>query len=157
MGGDEDERNLALAADELVLQLGPVHARYGGVEDQTTGAPKSAGLQERFGGREGLALQAERPQQIRQRLANGFIIVDHRYELTRRHHAFLDSGTAPAPATSGSSPSSAPAGSEVVTGMEKERVRPRPSLASAQMRPPWASMMERLIERPTPMPSGLVV
>ena len=34
---------------------------------------------------------------------------------------------------------------------------PGPALAEAQIRPPWASMMERQIERPMPMPFALVV
>ena len=38
-----------------------------------------------------------------------------------------------------------------------QNVAPKPSVASAQSRPPWLWMMDRLIERPIPVPSGLVV
>jgi len=36
-------------------------------------------------------------------------------------------------------------------------VMPGPSSRIAQIRPPWASMIEREIESPIPMPSGFVV
>jgi hypothetical protein len=36
-------------------------------------------------------------------------------------------------------------------------VVPRPALGVALRRPPWSSMMERLMARPIPMPSGLLV
>lgn len=42
-------------------------------------------------------------------------------------------------------------------GRVKENVAPGPSLGSAQSRPPWASMIERLIANPKPMPCGFVV
>jgi hypothetical protein len=34
---------------------------------------------------------------------------------------------------------------------------PGPSSRIAQIRPPWASMIEREIDSPMPMPSGFVV
>src|SRR5580700_7348166 len=37
-------------------------------------------------------------------------------------------------------------------GMENENVAPGPSLAQAHRRPLWFSMIERLIERPMPIP-----
>src|SRR5438128_813390 len=37
-------------------------------------------------------------------------------------------------------------------GRRKENVAPAPRLGSAHSRPPWASMIERLIARPMPMP-----
>ena len=43
------------------------------------------------------------------------------------------------------------------SGMENLKDDPAPSLADAQRRPRWASIMERLTERPIPIPSSLVV
>jgi hypothetical protein len=48
-------------------------------------------------------------------------------------------------------------GSAGQTGMVNENVAPQPGLFSAQIRPPCASTMERLIARPMPIPWGLVV
>jgi hypothetical protein len=42
-------------------------------------------------------------------------------------------------------------------GKLKENVAPGPGFDSAHSRPPWASMIERLIAKPMPMPCGLVV
>jgi len=41
--------------------------------------------------------------------------------------------------------------------MEKMKVLPDPSFASAQIRPRCLSTMERLTDNPTPMPPALVV
>ena len=45
----------------------------------------------------------------------------------------------------------------VALGMESASVIPGPSFGVAQRRPPWLSMMDRLTDRPIPMPSVLVV
>ena len=42
-------------------------------------------------------------------------------------------------------------------GIRKEKTAPRSRFASAHRRPRWASMIERLIASPSPMPCGLVV
>src|ERR1700681_3773110 len=42
-------------------------------------------------------------------------------------------------------------------GRVKRNVAPRPGLAAAHKRPPCDSTMERLIDNPIPLPSGLVV
>ena len=42
-------------------------------------------------------------------------------------------------------------------GIQKEKTAPGPRFDSAHRRPPWASMIERLIASPSPMPCGLVV
>jgi hypothetical protein len=42
-------------------------------------------------------------------------------------------------------------------GMEKAKVAPGPSFEAAHRRPPWLSMIDRQIDRPTPMPFDLVV
>ena len=47
--------------------------------------------------------------------------------------------------------------SSVALGMENASVIPGPSFGVAQRRPPWLSMMDRLTDRPIPMPSVLVV
>jgi hypothetical protein len=47
--------------------------------------------------------------------------------------------------------------SSVALGMENANVIPGPSFGVAQRRPPWLSMMDRLTDRPIPMPSLLVV
>src|SRR5260221_6208942 len=50
VGGDEDDRDLELAADQLFLELGAANARHGDVEDQARGARKAVRLKKRFGG-----------------------------------------------------------------------------------------------------------
>ena len=49
------------------------------------------------------------------------------------------------------------AGSGGQAGRVKENVAPRSGLFSAQIRPPCASTMERLIGNPIPIPVGFVV
>ena len=49
------------------------------------------------------------------------------------------------------------AASSDLQGIENEKVAPCSSLALAQRRPSWLSMIERLIARPTPIPVALVV
>ena len=48
-------------------------------------------------------------------------------------------------------------GNEALTGKTNWNVAPRPGLCDAHSRPPRASMIERLIPRPMPRPSDLVV
>jgi ADP-ribosylglycohydrolase len=55
------------------------------------------------------------------------------------------------------SPEGHPVADRAAVGRRNENVAPGPGLDSAQSRPPWASMIERLIARPRPMPCGFVV
>ncbi len=43
------------------------------------------------------------------------------------------------------------------TGSENLKTAPYGTLGVTHSRPPWASMIERLIDSPIPMPSSLVV
>jgi hypothetical protein len=43
------------------------------------------------------------------------------------------------------------------SGMENENVAPGPSLATAHSRPWWLSMIDRLTDKPMPIPVLLVV
>jgi hypothetical protein len=59
-------------------------------------------------------------------------------ELTRRHQRALGACSS-------------------VRGMENSNVAPGPSFDMAERRPRWLSIIERLTERPIPIPNGFVV
>ena len=146
------------ATRQLPLQVRSRHAGHTDVEDQATGLADAIGGEKLFRRGERLDAEAERPDQVGQRLAYGFVIIDDRHEWVSGFHeipaafwALLVAGAcmAPAPRTGISSPE--------YSGMEKENVAPGPSFDMAQRRPRWLSMMERLTDSPIPMPSLLVV
>src|SRR5918995_1869973 len=68
VGGDEDNRNLLLPADQFLLQFGPRHAGHRDVEEQTARLADEIGREERFGRRERLGGKAQLAQQVWQRL-----------------------------------------------------------------------------------------
>ena len=80
-------------------------------------------------------VQRHRPQQRVQRAAHGRIVVDD--EDGRAIHAHESASLA--------------------TGSENRNTAPWGSFGLAHRRPPCASTIERVIDKPMPMPSALVV
>src|ERR1700730_6147930 len=144
MGGDEDNWNRLPPACQFLLQVGSRHADHRDVENEALGLANELRREERLGRRECLGGETELSQQVWQRLALGLVIVDDRHEGTLDHHEFLTASAASV-VRSGT------------RGMEKANVAPGPSFGSAHRRPPCSSMMERLTDRPMPMPLLLVV
>src|SRR5262249_43809279 len=126
--------------------------------DEAAAVGDTAGREEILGGRERLDREAKLPEQIGQRLAHRLVVIDHRDERALFHHGFL---IASRPLFSWGVQTPPPMRSSVAAsadgGIENKKVVPGPSFASAHSLPPWLSMMERLTDRPMPMPSLLVV
>ena len=78
--GDEDDRNGLPAQLELLLQVGPGHARHGDIENQALGLADGIGREKLLGQRESPDREAELPDQIGQRLAHRFIVIDNRHK-----------------------------------------------------------------------------
>ena len=77
---DEDDRNLLPSALQFPLQLRSGHPRHADVEDQTIGLLDVFGGKELLRRRERMRGEAEFPQQVGQRLAYGFIVINHGYQ-----------------------------------------------------------------------------
>src|SRR6185369_2912321 len=86
---DEDDRNLLTANREFPLEIWSSHTRHRHVEQQTACLTKRVGSQELFRGRKRLRVKTEFVQQIRQRLAHRFVIIDYGDKRTCRHQPFL--------------------------------------------------------------------
>ncbi len=67
--GDEDDGNRLSPPRQLLLEGGSAHVRHGDVEDEAVGAVDEVRGEELLGRGERPRLQAERPQQLRNRLA----------------------------------------------------------------------------------------
>ena len=77
---DEDGRNLLPAPPQFLLKVGPAHPRHGNVEKQAPGLLDAIGREELFRRRERASRKTEFSQQVGQRLAHGFVVVDDRHE-----------------------------------------------------------------------------
>src|SRR5258706_4026454 len=117
------------------MKVEPAQARHPDIEDEACGGVRARRVQEVLGGSEGFGAQPDRPDQAAERLAHGRVVVDHEDHGLRRLHAAV----------------------RAASGNVNWKVSPAISFALAQSRPPWASTIDRLIARPIPMPSGLVV
>src|SRR5206468_1120675 len=109
-------------------------ARQPHVEDQAGRAVRVPATEELVSRGEGLDSQSDGAHEIFQGAAHRGIVVDDEDDGARLGHG---AGTA--------------------IGSTNWNVAPRPSLAVAQSRPPWASTIERQIASPMPRPCGLVV
>src|SRR5580704_3661141 len=89
IGSDEDDRNLLAATPQFQLEIGTAHAWHSDVEDQTFGFVEVIRREKLFGRSERLCRKTNLPQQAGQRLANGFVVVNYRYEWAFKNHEFL--------------------------------------------------------------------
>src|SRR5579875_818726 len=125
---------LETAPRHLVLQLQAAHLRHVNVEQQA-GARRVRLPREKFAaGGEGLCLVAGALDQHGERIAHGVVVVKNEDGSVLGHGGPQDS-----------------------SGSAKTKDVPPPSRGEAQIRPPCASMMDRQIDSPTPMPRTLVV
>src|SRR5688572_24761459 len=140
--GDEDDRQDRMLFVELLLQLQSRHAGHADVEHQAARAILAVRVEKLLRRAERLHRVSDRAQQQFQRIADCSIVVHHEDgrpgNVGRSPHYQLpaDAGTA---------------------GNVKKKRAPPPGLAPHHSLPPWARTMERLIDRPRPVPPGLVV
>jgi hypothetical protein len=82
---NEDDRNRMPASLQFMLQIGTCHSRHRNVKDQALGRTLLIGRKEFLRGRECLYGKSELPQQVRQRFAHRFIVINHRNEHATGH------------------------------------------------------------------------
>ena len=80
VSGDEDDRDRLPAKRQFLLEIGSGHARHGDVENQTLGLADIVGRKKFLGRGECLGRKAKFPEQVGQRLAHGFVVIDDRHE-----------------------------------------------------------------------------
>src|SRR2546427_6737252 len=132
---DEDDREAALSLAEVGLEIQPTRSSQPHVEQEARGPVQHLALHEGTGRGERLHVEAGGADQSGHRPAHGLVVVDDVHD------------------------SSAGRGSVQVPGhgISMCIVRPRSLLRVAQIRPPCAWMIERLIDRPMPSPPALLV
>ena len=120
---------------QLLLERQSAHARQPHVEHEAAGYVRPRRLHEflRRGGED--HVEPHRPQQILERVAHRRVVVDDEDGWAILAHEWASSGT----------------------GIENRKTAPLGSFELADSRPPCASMIERLIDKPMPMPCALVV
>jgi hypothetical protein len=74
---DKYNRNFQFATGYFRLQLRARHALHGHVQYQTPGADKRIGIEKLLPGSKSSRCEAERTQEIRQRLTYRHIVIDH--------------------------------------------------------------------------------
>jgi hypothetical protein len=89
MRRDENHRNTQPPVDEFLLQLRAGHARHGDVQDQATDAIERAARQECLGSVECQRGEAKLSQQVRQGLADRFVIIDDCDQLLSIHETSM--------------------------------------------------------------------
>lgn len=139
MAADEDHRQVDAARQQFVLHVQPAHAGHPHVEQDAGMAAALAGIEEVPALGEGPCLEADRFQQPDRRFEHALVVVDHVDQRFVRHsHRY---------------PPVAPAAS----GSRQFMSNPPSAGSSASRVPPKPSTMLRLIDRPRPSPSGLLV
>jgi hypothetical protein len=80
--GNEDDRNLVAATLELLLQIKTTHTWHSDIQYQTHGSVNAVGYKEFIGRRKSKSRKTEFLQQVRERLANGYVVINHDYYQT---------------------------------------------------------------------------
>ena len=80
VGGNEDNRDGLSSSNQFPLKIRPGHPRHSDIDDKTSGLVNVVGCEERLRRGERLGRISELSQQVGQRLAHGFIVVDHGYD-----------------------------------------------------------------------------
>src|SRR6266566_980909 len=137
MSGHKDDGKVDPVADQLLLQLETVQAGQADVENQASRRVRPVMPQKFLRGREGFHAQLNRPDQTAERLPNGRIIVNDEHGRRRGRRICFHVALF------------------AFTGRVNWKVTPWSSLRVARKRPPWASMIERLMDKPRPNPCGL--
>ncbi len=132
--GQKDDGHLDARLRQFRLQVKAAETGQFDVENQAgrkirTLAPEEVRCRSKRSHRE-----TGRVQQIRDGIANQRIVVDHEHDAVGIAHSL-----------------------SAVTGKAKWNTAPRGSFFAAQSRPPCASMIDRQIGNPMPIPCGLVV
>src|ERR1700679_176003 len=89
IGSDEDDRKLPAAALQFQLQLGAGHTWHSDVQDQAFAPVNGIRREKLFGRGEPLGRKTQLAQQIRQRLANGLVVINYRYQWALKNHELL--------------------------------------------------------------------
>src|SRR6185437_13905860 len=117
---DEHDWDLLPAPGQLLLELGARHPWHRDVEKKSARLGDEFRREKRFGGCKRLRGKAELPQQVRQRLADGLVVVYNRHQGRLGDHECLIVVFCHALR---------------LTGIENKKVAPGPSFGSAQRRP----------------------
>src|SRR5262249_33295614 len=118
-------------ACELGLEIEAAQSGKLNIEEQTTGSVGPWPLEERLSAGKHLHRQTHGLEKPAQRAPHGLVVVHHEYSGVLHVH--------------------------FIPGKAKWNVAPCSGFAVAHSRPPCRSMIERLIDKPMPSPSGLVV
>src|ERR1700730_12195350 len=132
--GDENDRNLNIGCGQLALEVQPTDSRQPDIADEATEQVWKLACQEFPGGPEQFDLQTHGFDKALDRAPHRRIVIDNEdYGLGLAHEA-------PAPSV----------------GRMNSNTAPR-ELGTVRRRPPWDSIMDRLIDNPSPIPVCLVV
>src|SRR6202051_2695491 len=131
---DKNDRSVNVGIGQMPLEIEATDPGQPDVEHQTARHIRVGALQELLCRSEQLYLQSNRTDAALDSAPNRRIIVDHKNNGRRFCHEGFQSSA----------------------GRVNSKSAP-PDTATAHKRPPWDSTMERLIDRPIPMPSGLSV
>src|SRR5215510_138157 len=135
MSGDENDGKTATSFGQFTLKIQSTQARHLHIQHQASWSIRHWSGQELLGRREHDRFQRNRSQQARQKGAKGRIVIDdYYYGRFVGHYSSLPRA-----------------------GSVNLKVAPGPLLGSAQRLPPWASIIDRLMASPIPMPPDFVV
>src|SRR5580698_8146887 len=135
MPRDENNRNLNVAVSQLQLQIEPAQAGHSHVEHEARRRVDAFRQQEILRRRKCLDAQAHGSNQALKPFADHAVVIDDEYDWLLLLHS------------RGSSP----------LGSVNWKIAPPDPFDSAHKRPPCASMIDRLIESPMPVPVVRVV
>src|SRR6187397_1133971 len=79
VAGEKNNRQSGLSLRKMLLELEAIHAGHPDVEDKTTGDSGPMPLQKEIRRRKCFHFKTRGTQHHRQRIAHGFIVVDHEY------------------------------------------------------------------------------
>jgi hypothetical protein len=77
---DEDRRNAVPLAQQFSVEIRAIQSGQSDVQDQAAGLGNRVTSEEGLSRRESLSVEAEMPQQVRQRFSDRYIVVDDAYE-----------------------------------------------------------------------------
>src|SRR5882672_5123931 len=161
VAGDENHGQRQALFRELLVKRQSAHPWQSYVEHETARCVRRLALQKLLRRGEHAHLKAHTVHEILERQAHRWIIVDDEDDGSLLNHDETPLRTDPGPRMP-SHPSLYQVtariyGAGSLTGNEKENAVPWGVFAAADRRPPCASRIDRLIDKPMPSPSSLVV